>query len=91
MAIINFNTGKLSKPQEFKGRNPEEQLQKIIVKYLPELFQCYFLNSLKSIPHGVIDTLAITKQGNPCILEYLIVIPSGSGLYILIFTRIFNV
>jgi len=70
MARINLKTGKIIKPQEFSGGNPERQLQKYIESYLNQFFQCYFLKSFYKIPGGEIDTLAITEDGNPCIIEY---------------------
>lgn len=70
MTRINLKTGKIIKPQEFSGGNPEHQLQKYIENYLNPIFQCYFLKSFYKIPSGEIDTLAITEDGNPCIIEY---------------------
>lgn len=70
MARINLKTGKVIKPQEFSGGNQEHQLQKCTETYLREHFQCYFLKSFYQIPNGEIDTLAITEDGNPCIIEY---------------------
>lgn len=70
MARINLKTGKIIKPQEFSGGNPEHQLQKYIESYLNQFFQCYFLKSFYKIQSGEIDTLAITEDGNPCIIEY---------------------
>ena len=70
MAKINLKTGKVIKPQEFGGGNPEHQLQKCAEGYLREHFQCYYLKSFYQIPNGEIDTLAITEDGNPCIIEY---------------------
>lgn len=70
MARINLKTGKIIKPQVFSGGNPERQLQKYIESYLNQFFQCYFLKSFYKIPSGEIDTLAITEDGNPCIVEY---------------------
>lgn len=70
MARINLKTGKLIKPQEFKGGNPEKQLQEYIEAYLLEFLQCYFLKNFYRIPGGEIDTLAISEDGIPCIIEY---------------------
>ncbi|MCX6724010.1 MAG: DUF5655 domain-containing protein [Candidatus Staskawiczbacteria bacterium] len=70
MARINLKTGKVIKPQEFSGGNPEHQLQKYAEEYLGEHFRCYYLKSFYQIPNGEIDTLAITEDGNPCIIEY---------------------
>ncbi len=70
MARINLKTGTVIKPQEFKGGNPERQLQGYIEKYLHEIFQCHFLKNFYKISGGEIDTLSITEEGNPCIIEY---------------------
>ncbi|PIR37290.1 MAG: hypothetical protein COV34_03260, partial [Candidatus Zambryskibacteria bacterium CG10_big_fil_rev_8_21_14_0_10_42_12] len=70
MARINLKTGKIIKPQEFNGGDPEHQLQKYTEKNLNQFFQCHFLKSFYKIPSGEIDTLAITEDGNPCIIEY---------------------
>ncbi len=70
MPRINLKTGKLIKPQQFKGGNPEKQLQEYIEKYLNQFLGCYFLRSFYQIPGGEIDTLAITEEGIPCIIEY---------------------
>ena len=70
MTRINLQTGKIIKPQEFSGGDPEHQLQKCTEKNLNQFFQCYYLKSFYKIPSGEIDTLAITEDGNPCIIEY---------------------
>jgi len=70
MTRINLKTGKLIKLQQFKGGNPERQLQFYVEKHIRELLQCYFLKSFYKIPGGEIDTLAITEDGIPCIIEY---------------------
>ena len=70
MTRINLKTGGIIKPQEFSGGNPEKQLQSCVEKYLNQFFQCYFLKSFHKIPGGEIDTLAITEDGVPCIIEY---------------------
>lgn len=70
MVRINLKTGKTIEPQEFKGNDPEKQLQKYIEKYLDRLFRSHFLRNFYSIPGGEIDTLAITEDGTPCIIEY---------------------
>lgn len=70
MARINLQTGKIIKPQEFSGSDPEHQLQKYTEKHLNQFFQAYHLKSWYKIPSGEIDTLAITEDGNPCIIEY---------------------
>jgi len=70
MTRINLSTGKIIKPEEFKGGNPERQLQTYIEKYIGSIFECYKLKSFYNISGGQIDTLAITREGNPCIIEY---------------------
>lgn len=70
MTRINLQTGKVIKPQEFSGGDPEHQLQKYTEKNLNQFFQAYYLKSWYKIPSGEIDTLAITEDGNPCIIEY---------------------
>lgn len=70
MVRINLKTGKTIEPQEFKGNDPEKQLQTYIEKYLQELFHCHFLKNFYKVPGGEIDTLAITEDGTPCIIEY---------------------
>jgi len=70
MTKIHLQSGKIIKPQEFHGGNPERQLQGYVEKYLNLFFQCHFLKSLYNIPGGEIDTLAITEDGVPCIIEY---------------------
>jgi len=70
MARINLKTGQIIKPQEFTGGDPEHQLQRYAEKHLKQHFQCFYLKSFYKIPSGEIDTLAITEDGNPCIIEY---------------------
>jgi len=70
MTRINLKTGRIIKLQEFEGGNPEKQLQNYIEKYLYQFFQCYFLDNFYKIPGGEIDTLSITEDGIPCIIEY---------------------
>ena len=70
MTRINLSTGKIIKPEEFKGGNPERQLQTYIEKYIGSIFECCKLKSFYNISGGQIDTLAITREGNPCIIEY---------------------
>ncbi len=70
MTRINLKTGKVIKPQEFRDGNPEHQLQKCVEKHLSQFFQCHYLKSFYKIPSGEIDTLAITEDGNPCVIEY---------------------
>lgn len=70
MARINIKTGKIIERQEFTGSNPEQQLQSYIEKHLNQFFHCYFLKNFFKIPGGEIDTLAITEDGMPCIIEY---------------------
>ena len=70
MTRINVKSGKVIERQEFSGKNPEKQLQDYVEKYLNEFFRCHFLKRLYKIPGGEIDTLAITEDGIPCIIEY---------------------
>ena len=70
MVRINIKTGQIIEKQEFKGSNPERQLQEYIEKHLDRFFNCYFLKRFYKIPGGEIDTLAITEEGIPCIIEY---------------------
>lgn len=70
MVRINLKTGDIIKEQEFKGGNPEKQLQKLVEKHLNSFFECNLLKSFYKIPNGEIDTLAITEDGVPCIIEY---------------------
>lgn len=70
MVRINLKTGDIIKEQEFKGGNPEKQLQKLVEKHLNSFFGCYLLKSLHQIPNGEIDTLAVSEDGGPCIIEY---------------------
>ena len=70
MARINLETGQIIKPQEFTGGDPEHQLQRYAEKHLRQHFQCFYLKSFYKIPGGEIDTLAITEDGIPCIIEY---------------------
>lgn len=70
MTRINIKSGKIIEKQEFTGGNPERQLQTYVEKYLYEFFQCYFLKNFYNIPGGEIDTLAVTEDGIPCIIEY---------------------
>lgn len=70
MVRINIKTGDIIEKQEFSGGNPEKQLQTYVEKFLYKFFQCYLLKSFYKIPSGEIDTLAITEDGIPCIIEY---------------------
>lgn len=70
MPRINLKLGSIIKPQEFRGGNPERQLQGYIEKYMNAFFQCHHLKSFYKIQGGEVDTLAITEDGNPCIIEY---------------------
>ena len=70
MVRINIKTGNIIEKQEFKGDNPERQLQSYIEKHLNNFLNCHFLKSFYKIPSGEIDTLAITEDGIPCIIEY---------------------
>lgn len=70
MPRINIETGKLIEREEFTGPNPEKQLQQYIEKYLNLFLQSHYLKNFYKIPGGEIDTLAITEEGNPCIIEF---------------------
>lgn len=70
MPRINIKTGNIIEKQEFTGGNPEKQLQQYTEKYLNKIFNCYFLRNFYKIPGGEIDTLAITEDGVPCIIEF---------------------
>ncbi|MDD5597338.1 MAG: DUF5655 domain-containing protein [Victivallaceae bacterium] len=70
MARVNLKSGKVIEEEEFKSSTPEKELQKYIEKYLYSFFQSYLLKSFYKIPGGEIDTLAITDDGRPCIIEY---------------------
>jgi len=70
MVRINITAGKIIEKQEFTGSNPEKQLQNYVEKYLFQFFHSYFLKNFYKIPGGEIDTLAITEDGIPCIIEY---------------------
>lgn len=70
MPRINIKTGNVIERQEFVGGNPEKQLQQYTEKYLNKIFNCYFLRKFYKIPGGEIDTLAITEDGVPCIIEF---------------------
>lgn len=70
MPRINIKTGTIIEPQEFTGPNPEKQLQTFVEKHIYQLLNCYKLKSFYKIPGGEIDTLAITEDGIPCIIEY---------------------
>ncbi len=70
MARINLKTGEIIKKQEFIGGSPERQLQEFVEKHLKSFFGCHLLRSFYKIPNGEIDTLAITEDGVPCIIEY---------------------
>lgn len=70
MVRVNIKTGEVIEEQEFKGPNPEKQLQAYVEKHLNKLFNCFFLKSFYKIPGGEIDTLAVTEEGVPCIIEY---------------------
>lgn len=70
MVRLNIKTGKIIEKQEFTGGNPEKQLQSYVEKNLDKFFHCYFLKNFYRVPGGEIDTLAITEDGIPCIIEY---------------------
>lgn len=70
MVRINLETGEIIKKQEFAGGNPERQLQTFVEEYIKSFFGCHFLRNFYTIPGGEIDTLTITEEGIPCIIEY---------------------
>jgi len=70
MTRINLKTGQIIPEKEFSGPTPERELQKYVEKYLFNFFNSYHLKSFYKIPGGEIDTLAITEDGNPCIIEF---------------------
>lgn len=70
MVRINLKTGDIIKKQEFKGGSPEKKLQEFVEKHLNSFLGCHLLKSLYRIPDGQIDTLAVTEDGFPCIIEY---------------------
>jgi predicted transport protein len=70
MTRVNIKTGKIIEKQEFTGPNPEKQLQQYIEKYLLHFFHCHYLKNFYKIPGGEIDTLAVSEDGNPCLIEY---------------------
>jgi len=70
MVRVNIKTGEIIEREEFKGSNPEKQLQTYIEKHINNIFHCHHLKSYYKIPGGEIDTLAITEDGIPCIIEY---------------------
>lgn len=70
MPRVNLKSGKIIKEEEFKSSTPEKELQKYIEKHLNLFLQSFYLKSFYKIPGGEIDTLAITEDGKPCIIEY---------------------
>lgn len=70
MPRVNLKTGKIIEEEQFKSKTPERELQKYVEKHLNLFFQSYLLKSFYKIPGGEIDTLAITEEGKPCIIEY---------------------
>ena len=70
MPRVNLKTGKIIEEDAFKSSTPEKELQKYIEKHLGLFFQSIYLKSFYKIPGGEIDTLAITEDGRPCIIEY---------------------
>lgn len=70
MTRVNIKSGKIIEKEEFTGPNPEKQLQQYVEKYLNLFFQSFLLKSFYKIPGGEIDTLAVTEEGNPCIIEF---------------------
>ncbi|GAI07083.1 unnamed protein product, partial [marine sediment metagenome] len=61
---------KIIEEEKFKSSTPEKELQKYIEKHLDLFFQSIYLKNFYKIPGGEIDTLAITEDGKPCIIEY---------------------
>lgn len=70
MPRVNMETGRLIEREEFTGPNPEKQLQQYAERYLNLFLQSHYLKSYYKIPGGEIDTLAITEERNPCIIEF---------------------
>ena len=70
MARVNLKTGKIIEAEEFKSSTPEKELQIQVENHLNLFFQSHLLKSFYKIPGGEIDTLAITEEGKPCIIEY---------------------
>ncbi len=70
MPRVNLKTGKIIEEEKFKSKTPEKELQKYVEKHLNLFFHSYLLKSFYKIPGGEIDTLAITEDGKPCIIEY---------------------
>jgi predicted transport protein len=70
MPRVNLKTGKIIEEQKFKSSTPEKELQKYIETHINLFFQSHYLKSFYKIPGGEIDTLAITEDGKPCIIEY---------------------
>ena len=70
MPRVNLKTGKIIEEEKFKSSTPEKELQKYIEKHLDLFFQSIYLKNFYKIPGGEIDTLAITEDGKPCIIEY---------------------
>ena len=70
MSRVNLKTGKVIEEDEFKSSAPERELQKFVEKHLNLFFQSFYLKGFYKIPGGEIDTLAITEDGKPCIIEY---------------------
>lgn len=70
MPRVNLKTGKIIAEEEFSSSTPEKELQKYVEKHINLFFQSIQLKSFYKIPGGEIDTLAITEDGKPCIIEY---------------------
>lgn len=70
MARVNLLDGSIIEEEEFTSSTPEKELQKWVEKYLFQFFNCYYLKSFYKIPGGEIDTLAISEDGIPCIIEF---------------------
>lgn len=72
MAIFEIKDQKVKriKPTEFRS---EKELQKLVEENLEEFFNCRFVASefsTGSLHSGRIDTLAISEENNPVVIEY---------------------
>lgn len=72
MPLFNITNGKLEvhRPNEF---DTERELQRLIEASLKTVFNCRFIASefsTGSVHGGRIDTLALSEDGNPVIIEY---------------------
>jgi len=70
MVRINTKTSEIIKELTFEGQKGEEELQNLVEKHLPQLLKAFVIKSKQRIPNGEIDTLAISEDGVPCIIEY---------------------